>query len=460
MSRAENNAAPSDEPVPSKPLNQGRRGSFSLFPRRHLTGSVSVPALQPTERAQRRGSMRRGSVSQILRGLAAPSEDQYRWEFASDSTEISSDGKSVTCTEDQGDDAYATCVASALPKTGVMEFSIRIIKCDQNASGLLVGIGEDTGSRNKAGRTWGIAAWNGRLLSFPAGRRRDASRTGEIRGGALMSGDLRGNALGKRIYVKVDMSQRRLHFRVNTAEYLLAIDGEGRPLTLPDMVRPFVRFSHLGDSVELGTFAHTEVKTTPPPLPSVAVPSPAPAPAPPPAMERWRTMQAAAAAETVERCTSCRQRRREEEVLRSEVASLREQVAGSIRDSNPRSALASPLCGVLCAFDYLGLRACVDPAMHLKLQTAEAARDVALERGRLLEQRYKRSELRWETSQTLEIEASLLREAVMSSHAPLQQANDFSIQSNSGATGRATRWVAPLLREGRRVTGRTFDHGF
>ena len=171
-------------------------------------------------------------------------------------------------------------------------------------------------------------------------------------------------------------------------------------------------------------------------------------------------MQAAAAAETVERCTSCRQRRREEEVLRSEVASLREQVAGSIRDSNPRSALASPLCGVLCAFDYLGLRACVDPAMHLKLQTAEAARDVALERGRLLEQRYKRSELRWETSQTLEIEASLLREAVMSSHAPLQQANDFSIQSNSGATGRATRWVAPLLREGRRVTGRTFDHGF
>ena len=78
--------------------------------------------------------------------------------------------------------------------------------------------------------------------------------------------------------------------------------------------------------------------------------------------------------------------------------------------------------------------------MRTKLQAAEFTRDEALERARLIEQRYKRSQLREETARTVEIEESLLREAV-----------SLPPSYGGGAASIARRWVKPYLREGRRL---------
>ena len=86
------------------------------------------------------------------------------------------------------------------------------------------------------GRCWGLGPWNGRLFSFPTALSRPANRAGEVRGEALMSGDLRGRANGAQVRIRVETlgdDSRRLLFKVAETEWRLAKNANGSPVELP-----------------------------------------------------------------------------------------------------------------------------------------------------------------------------------------------------------------------------------
>ena len=184
-----------------------------------------------------------------------------KWEHFSEGMQPNPDGQLVTCVSEQKEESYAATAGVLLHQTGRSEFTVRIVRSKDNHGGsMLVGvIGDDDQfpASGAWGRAWGLAPWNGMLFSFPDARQREKSRKNEIRGSALMRGDLRGKASGTTLQIRVDMDERRLYFKVNTTDWQLAMDDAGEPISLPSQVRPFVRTSYSGDSFGLVGLTHT-----------------------------------------------------------------------------------------------------------------------------------------------------------------------------------------------------------
>lgn len=182
------------------------------------------------------------------------------WEVHSGGMQSSSDGHTVTCVQEQENETYAAAVGRALPRDGTSEFTITIVNSDGNGGGMLIGITESVRKYPKVGawgKAWGVAPWNGNLFGFSDARSRDKSPMSEIRGGALMRGDMRGTASGTKVHVRIDMQQAHLYFKVNTADWVLASDEDGKALVISvPCVRPFVRCTHAGDVVMLGDVKH------------------------------------------------------------------------------------------------------------------------------------------------------------------------------------------------------------
>lgn len=221
---------------------------------------------------------------------------ECRWENASTGSFVAQDGRAVRCFKEPMDDKYAACVASALPISGVIELSVSIVK--SGAIGVLVGVAENRESFPSANvdwpRAWGLAGWSGRLITVADGRSRKEVQYGN----ELMRGDLRGTA-GRTVQMRVDMDRRFLYYKVNTPEWMCATDSEGRPIKLSANVRPFVRFSEVGDAVALGAIVHA-------PSPSVSAASSSPFPS--------------------EGCVECERHREKETALRDEVDRLRAEL--------------------------------------------------------------------------------------------------------------------------------------
>lgn len=224
------------------------------------------------------------------------------WEHGSDGADIlggrKADGRTFVCKETQMDDRFAAAVGPRILPYGTTEFSFTIMRSeDGNGTSMLLGLAADTGghaSQGKWGQVWGLGPWNGRLFGFPDACNRAADRAGEMRGEAVMRGDLRGRANGTEVRLRVDMQRedcRRLYFQVGTAtEWSLARDAQGLPIQLPRIVRPFARAARAGDTIAISRATHlgegpngpaaTSIAHSRPPVASTVGAPPPPPPQP------------------------------------------------------------------------------------------------------------------------------------------------------------------------------------
>ncbi len=240
-------------PQPSRPLRQ-RTGMANL--KRIGTLATLSPALKRAVAAAT-GSAGIGQTDVADETVA------ISWEHFSTGMAPSVDDPNVVmCTQQQPSDTYACAVGTRLPAIGQSELSIRILASDGSGQSVLVGLAEDTGAFPPSGawgRAVGLAPWNGKLFGFPDARTRDRTRAAEVRGAALMRGDLRGIATDATIHLRVDSSQRKLWVKVGEGDdWTLARDGDGNPLELgatPGQPsrgwRPFVRCARAGDKFAL-----------------------------------------------------------------------------------------------------------------------------------------------------------------------------------------------------------------
>ena len=251
-----------------------------------------------------------------------------RWEHFSAGMQVEADAVEVCCVEEQGTDTCACAVGPLLPLSGHTEVCIRILASDGSGSSMLVGVAEDLGAFPHTGGTWGrafgLAPWSGRLFGFPDARARDKARTGEVRGAALMGGDMRGIATGATIRLRVDMREQRLFVKATDVDgWTLARDSSGQPLSLAPAAgsvgwRPLVRCARAGDRFAMGPLTHTPLpevhpppgalpmqpsprsKTLPASLPAVNVPHAAFHRGEPEALERQAARELLAAREQVD----------------------------------------------------------------------------------------------------------------------------------------------------------------
>jgi hypothetical protein len=257
-----------------------------------------------------RGSSQRADPSHFKSMPQSPRKSQLKWQHGSHHASMSKDRLALGCSSALGEDEYAAAVGPLLPLKGVSEFSLTILRSEGNqGSMMLLGVAEE-GNFDKPtgwGRVWGLGPWNGRLLGFPRADSRDTRRAGEIRGDALMRGDMRGASAGASVRVRVDMDARRLYFQISSAtaakkrepssytaaaasftegsgsrddsavltsaDWVLARNG-GEPIVLPERgVRPFARCARAEDAISLG--ASMQHKEAPAALSAPAAPAPA-----------------------------------------------------------------------------------------------------------------------------------------------------------------------------------------
>ena len=201
----------------------------------------------------------------------------FQWEICSPGGRLSKDKCTFTCTSNCAENTYAVAAGPELPSHGLSDFLLTIVRSEGNQGvSMLLGMAECTISPQGAtvlGRVWGLAPWNGRCLGFKSAESRDpARRHEEVRGDALMGGDMRGTAAGARVRVRVDMYRKQLFFLINDAQqWTLARDDKGEPIVLPSRghIRPLVRCARADDCVEISAFTHTPILdeyVAPPPL--------------------------------------------------------------------------------------------------------------------------------------------------------------------------------------------------
>lgn len=272
------------------------------WPEVPLPPQQQQPSAQPS--VKKTAPPRRNStLNRMMKPAAAPtaaarsSSFTCRWEHASTGSFISQDLKSVRCFKDPMDEKYAVCVATALPGSGIVDINLTVLKA--STIGVLIGVAENRESFPTAmaswPRVWGFAAWNGKLLTIPDGRQRHGATFGPN----LMRGDLRGSCSGKTILMRVDMDRRQLYFKINTPDWMCATDSAGDPIKLSANLRPFVRFSAVGDSVALGAHTHVQMASVPTADAPVVVSG---------------------------GCIECEDSRRREKVLRAELDAVREEL--------------------------------------------------------------------------------------------------------------------------------------